>query len=117
MASLNQVLTKASQCLQSAQAEGGNSKLLFDPAAQDRQEQERIAQWVESIKAAIASNDGFVLHYQPIVSLQGEPGEHYESLLRMRHGKGEVVPPMTFLPIPAVQGLLVQRLGEPAGRE
>lgn len=108
IASLNQVLTKASQCLQSAQAQGGNRKVLFDPAAQDRQEQERIAQWVESIKAALASNDGFVLHYQPIVSLQGEPGEHYESLLRMRHGKGELVPPMTFLPIAEEHGLLEQ---------
>ncbi|MDP1698580.1 MAG: EAL domain-containing protein [Xanthomonadaceae bacterium] len=106
IASLNQVLTKASQCLQNAQAEGGNRKLLFDPAAQDRQEQERIAQWVEAIKAAIASNDGFVLHYQPIVSLQGEPGGHYESLLRMRHSKGELVPPMTFLPIAEEHGLL-----------
>ncbi|PKM15228.1 MAG: PAS domain S-box protein [Gammaproteobacteria bacterium HGW-Gammaproteobacteria-2] len=106
IASLNQVLAKASQCLQSAQSQGGNRKVLFDPAAQDREEQERIAQWVTAIKAAIASNDGFVLHYQPIVSLQGEPGGHYESLLRMRHGKGELVPPMTFLPIAEEHGLL-----------
>lgn len=106
IASLNQVLAKASQCLQSAQTHGGNHKVLFDPAAQDREEQERIAQWVLAIKAAITSNDGFVLHYQPIVSLQGEAGEHYESLLRMRHGKGELVPPMTFLPIAEEHGLL-----------
>jgi diguanylate cyclase (GGDEF)-like protein/PAS domain S-box-containing protein len=106
IASLNQVLAKASQCLQSAQAQGGNRKVLFDPAAQDREEQERIAQWVQHIKAAIASPDGFVLHYQPIVSLQGEPGEHYESLLRMRLDKGDLVPPMTFLPIAEEHGLL-----------
>jgi len=106
IASLNQVLAKASQCLQSAQTHGGNCKVLFDPAAQDREEQERIAQWVVAIKAALTSADGFVLHYQPIVSLQGEPGEHYESLLRMRHGKGELVPPMTFLPIAEEHGLL-----------
>src|SRR3546814_19000666 len=104
MASLNQVLTKASQCLQSAQAEGGNRKLLFDPAAQDRQEQERIAQWVESIKAAIASNDGFVMHYPPIVPLPGEPGEHEESLLRMRTGTGVLGPTVTFLPIAERRG-------------
>jgi len=106
IASLNQVLAKASQCLQSAQTQGGNRKVLFDPAAQGREEQERIAQWVEQIKAAIASQDGFVLHYQPIVSLQGEPGEHYESLLRMRLEKGDLVPPMTFLPIAEEHGLL-----------
>lgn len=106
IASLNQVLSKSSQCLQNAQSAGGNQIVLFDPSAMDREEQERIQAWVDRIKAALATDDGFVLHFQPVISLQGEEGEHYESLLRMRQSNGELIAPMTFLPIAEEHGLL-----------
>jgi hypothetical protein len=47
------------------ETEGGNRVMLFDPAARDRAEEERIAQWVDRIRNAIAGDDGFVLNYQP----------------------------------------------------
>ncbi len=106
IASLTQVLSKSGQCLQKAQSAGGNQIVLFDPSAMDREEQERIQAWVERIKAALASEDGFVLHFQPVISLQGEEGEHYETLLRMRQSNGELIAPMTFLPIAEEHGLL-----------
>lgn len=107
IASTQQVLAKAGSCLQNALTEGGNRTLLFDPAARDRAEEERIQQWLERIKAAIAG-DGFVLNYQPIISLHGDDGENYQVLLRMRGPTGEIVMPATFLPIAEEHGLLDQ---------
>jgi len=105
IASVQQVLAKAGQCLASSQSVGGNHTEIFDPAARDRAEEERIRGWVQRIKDALEKG-GFLLHYQPVVSLQGEPGEHYEVFLRMRVGNGEVMPPLSFLPIAEEHGLL-----------
>lgn len=107
IASAQQVLVKASQGLQDAQTEGGNRALLYDPAARDRAEEERLQQWVERIKSAIAG-DGFVLNYQPIISLHGDGGEVYQVLLRMRGPTGEIVKPATFFPIAEEHGLTDQ---------
>jgi len=49
------------------------------------------------IDTALAQ-DGFVLYFQPVVNLQGEEGEFYEVLLRIR-GPTEEVLPAHFLPI------------------
>ncbi|SDD07025.1 EAL domain-containing response regulator [Aquimonas voraii] len=100
-----QVLGKAGQCLQAAISEGGNRLSLFDPAARDRAEEERVRTWVARIQQALKSGD-FMLHYQPIISLQGEPVEFYETLLRMRVGDGEIAPPLAFLPIAEEHGLI-----------
>jgi multidomain signaling protein FimX len=107
IASAQQVLVKASQGLQDAQTEGGNRALLYDPAARDRAEEERLQQWVERIKSAIAG-DGFVLNYQPIINLHGDGGEVYQVLLRMRGPTGEIVKPATFFPIAEEHGLTDQ---------
>ena len=106
IASTQQVLVKAGQCLQDAMTEGGNRVMLFDPAARDRAEEERIAQWVERIRNAIAGDDGFVLNYQPIISLHGDGSEVYQALLRMKGPTGDVVKPATFYPIAAEYELL-----------
>jgi diguanylate cyclase (GGDEF)-like protein/PAS domain S-box-containing protein len=107
IASTQQVLAKAGSGLQNALTEGGNRTLLFDPAARDRAEEERLQQWLERIKSAIAG-DGFVLNYQPIINLHGDGGENYQILLRMRGPTGEIVKPATFLPIAEEHGLLDQ---------
>jgi multidomain signaling protein FimX len=105
IASVTQVLAKASQGVQSAIGVGGNRAEIFDPGAVDRAEEERVQAWVERVREAIDGNR-FVLHYQPIVSLHGEPGEMYEAYLRMRAGQGELVPPLAFLQIAEEHGLL-----------
>lgn len=106
IASVTQVLAKASQGVQSSVGVGGNRAEIFDPGAVDRAEEERVKAWVERIRAAV-DGDGFMLHYQPIISLHGEPGETYEALLRLRGAAaGELVPPQMFLPIAEEHGLL-----------
>ena len=102
-ASLNQVLGKANERLQSALSLGGNRSDIFDPGAVDRAEVERIQQWVLRLRQAMAE-DHFLFHYQPVISLQDEPGAVYETYLRLDAG-GELLQPRSFLPIAEENGL------------
>lgn len=105
IASVTQVLAKASHGVQSSAGVGGNRAEIFDPSAVDRAEEERVQAWVARIQAALDSN-GFVLHYQPVISLRGEPGEMYEAFLRLQGSGDELVSPSTFLPIAEEHGLM-----------
>ena len=104
IASVGQVLTRATDCLQAATNLGGNRFEIFDPGAVDRAEEERVQNWVKRIQEAL-QDGSFRLYFQPMVSLQGEPGEVYEALLRMETN-GEVVPPQSFIGIAEDNGLL-----------
>ena len=105
IASVSQVMSKSSQCLASCVGMGGNRIEIFDPAARDRAEEERIQAWVARIREALAG-DQFVLHYQPIISLTGAEEENYDVYLRMKGAGGEVIPPLTYLAIAEEHGLL-----------
>jgi len=100
------ILTQANGALRAAQAEGGNRVSVFDPAAQAKAAEEKSRHWLKLIKDALASN-GFVLFYQPIISLHGAEGEFYEILLRMNGPKGEIMPGF-FLPIAEQHDLMPQ---------
>ncbi len=105
IASVNQVLAKANQGVQSSIGVGGDRYEIFDPSAGDRAEEERMQAWVERLRTALAEDD-FVLHFQPVISLQGAPGATYETLIRLQSGDGEAIPPRTFLPLAEEHGLL-----------
>jgi diguanylate cyclase (GGDEF)-like protein len=107
IASVPQILAKAQSCLQSAEGVGGNRIEIFDPASRDRAEEERIAAWVTRIKEAL-NEDQFVLNFQPMISLTGDPTENYEVLLRMKAPSGEIVAPEQFMPIAEEHGLLTE---------
>ena len=98
------LLAQAQGSLRTAQAEGGNRVSIFDPAAQDKAAAEKTKHWLSLIDDALA-NEGFILYYQPIVSLHGAEGEFYEVLLRMKGAKGEILPGH-FLPIAEQNGKL-----------
>jgi len=98
------LLAQAQGAIRSAQAEGGNRTNIFDPAAQDKAAAEKTKHWIALIDEAL-DTDGFILYYQPIVSLHGAEGEFYEVLLRMKGPKGEILPGH-FLPIAEQNGKL-----------
>lgn len=100
------VLDKLNEACRLAQSEGGNRIKVFDPAAQDKADAAKDREWLDLIKHAI-ERDGFILFFQPIVSLQGHEGEFYEVLLRMQGTTGEILPGQ-FLPIAERFGLLAQ---------
>ncbi len=105
IASVTQVMAQSGQCLAACESMGGTRIELFDPAARDRAEEERIQAWVQRIREALAG-DQFVLHYQPIISLTGSEEENYDVYLRMKGQGGEIIPPMTYLAIAEEHGLL-----------
>lgn len=105
IASVTQVLAKANHGVQSSIAVGGNRFEIFDPSAVDRAEEERVQAWVSRLRDALDHNH-FLLHYQPVISLQGEPGAMYETYIRLDAGSGETVPPLSFLQIAEEHGLL-----------
>ena len=106
IASVPQVLGKASQGVQSAVAMGGNRSEIFDPGAVDRAEEEKVKAWVSRIRDTL-DKGSFQLHYQPVISLTGNDGhELYQGLLRMEGSAGELVAPPAFLPIAEEHGLL-----------
>lgn len=100
----DQILNQAQAMLRMAQGEGGNRVSLLDPGAQDKAEVEKNQRWLRLIKDALA-NDGFLFHYQPVVSLHGSGKAFYEILLRMKGPKGDITPEH-FMPIAEQNGLL-----------
>jgi diguanylate cyclase (GGDEF)-like protein/PAS domain S-box-containing protein len=98
------LLAQASHALRNAQSQGGNRTDIHDPAATDKAEAAKERQWLELIDKALANN-GFVLYYQSVVSLQGAEGEFFEVLLRLHGPSGEVLPGF-FFPIAERHGRL-----------
>jgi diguanylate cyclase (GGDEF)-like protein/PAS domain S-box-containing protein len=98
------VLTQAATALRTAQTEGGNRVNILDPAAEDKADEEKNKHWLLLVKDALAKN-GFVLFYQPIISLHGAEGEYYEILLRLNGPKGEITPNF-FMPVAEKNGLM-----------
>src|SRR5690606_32111527 len=105
ISSVSQVLSKATEGVNASANVGGNRAEIFDPGAVDRAEQERVQAWVTHLRDALA-NDRFLLHYQPVISLQGETGAMYEAYIRLDVGSGEMVPPLRFHQIAEEHGLL-----------
>ena len=105
IASVSQVLAKAAQGVESSSGVGGNRFEIFDPAAVDRAEEEHVRAWVARLREAL-DNDRFVLHYQPIINLQGDTGATYEALMRLDPGDGQLIPPTSFLQIAEEHDLL-----------
>ena len=70
IASVSQVLAKASQGIQSAANVGGNCFEIFDPGAVDRAEEERIQAWVLRIK------DGSLLDADAMEALRAQVAEN-----------------------------------------
>lgn len=98
---LNHTTTTCRACVQ----DGGNRIQLHDPYAAERAESTRNAHWLKLVKEALASDDGFVLFYQPVVCLQGGEGDYHEVLLRMKSPRGEILPSY-FLPAAQQGGLM-----------
>jgi diguanylate cyclase (GGDEF)-like protein/PAS domain S-box-containing protein len=105
-ANTQNILTQANGALRTAQGEGGNRVSVFDPRAHDKAAEEKTRHWIKLVQDAL-TNEGFVLFYQPIISLHGAEGEFYEILLRMAGPKGEITPNF-FLPVAEQHGLMPQ---------
>ncbi len=101
---INETSSQADECIkraekgcQHAQSEGGNRSHMYNPAIEEMAEHEQVSHWAQKIKHALQKNM-FRLAFQPIVSLHGEPGAHYEVLVRMLDEDQQEIPPAEFIP-------------------
>ena len=88
IASVAAVLAKASQGVQSRSAWAATASRSSTPARSTAPRKSASQAWVARIRDAL-DTDRFLMHYQPLISLHGEPGEMYEAYLRLRgeHGR------------------------------
>ncbi|VAW98927.1 hypothetical protein MNBD_GAMMA22-1365 [hydrothermal vent metagenome] len=95
-ASAEECVLRAESGMKIAHKDGGNQAHLFNPAIEDLGENEQDSHWNAKIKHALRNNN-FSLLFQPIVSLHGESGQHYEILIRMKDDDGKIILPSEFL--------------------
>jgi len=96
-ASLTELMRNADTACYISKEEGRNRIHLFDPNDEDILKRQGELQWIQHIKEALIKND-FVLHCQSIMGIANAEKKHCEILLRLKNKKGELVPPMSFIP-------------------
>jgi diguanylate cyclase (GGDEF)-like protein/PAS domain S-box-containing protein len=106
-----EVLANADIACHIAKARGRNQTHLYSPENDEKVVMHRELGWSTRLQEALKGN-GFVLYYQPIVSVTGPGGgplsTHYEALIRYVSARGEVVSPNMFLPVAERFGLMPQ---------
>jgi len=105
IANADSILGHASSALKAAQGKGGRKVESYDPAAEDKADAQAERDRLAEIHHALKHN-GFVLFFQPIISLQGAEGEYYEILLRMQDKNGKEILPGGFFPVAEKNNLL-----------
>ena len=95
---LQDVMNRAEKGAEAAAKSGGNQYSIYSPAIEDLAEKEADAMWAQKIKLALKNNQ-FRLLYQPLVSLRGDPGAHYEVTVRLLDDDGKEVNAGTFMPV------------------
>jgi len=80
----------------------------FDPAM-ERDFQDRLL--IKRDLRRTLAEEGFEVHYQPIVGAEGQRIVGVEALLRWNHPTRGMIPPTEFIPVAEQTGLMVQ-LGE-----
>ena len=96
VSNLQDCITRAESGCEAARKEGGNQYNIYNPAMEELEEQQQVSVWSHRIKEALRENH-FKLMFQPIISLHGISGGHYEVLVRMLDEKGEEIPPKEFI--------------------
>ncbi|WP_054149231.1 bifunctional diguanylate cyclase/phosphodiesterase [Rhizobium sp. AAP116] len=102
----DELLKLADLALYQGKKENRGGLTFFNPEM--RKEHGRARQVARDLKAAVLLNE-FQLHYQPIVSRDGELAS-FEALLRWKHPLNGMIPPDQFIPI-AEQSGIIDRLG------
>lgn len=90
--SIEAILDNANKACLQVQKKGGDSIARYQPVKTDagQTNNDEALFWQENIREALAS-EGFVLNYQPIVSLHGREQELYDVLIRMKGTDGKPI--------------------------
>ncbi len=93
---LTDILDKAKTCCDEAWEKESNALVLYMPDDEQMGEREKDERWTIQLREAIKENR-LALLYQPIISLQGEPGERYQIYTALRNDKNQLVPASEFV--------------------
>lgn len=99
------LVSRARSACTQASAQGGNRVVLYRPL-ETVDSSGADAQILLGLIRRALDGQGFQLVYQPILPLRKKRHERYEVLLRLRTPQGDLIPPLTFLPVAARHGLL-----------
>jgi diguanylate cyclase (GGDEF)-like protein/PAS domain S-box-containing protein len=96
--SIEVILENANKACMQVQKKGGNTVARYQTAKTDKGEasDDDALFWQGNIRDAL-TNNGFVLNYQPIVSLHGKEQELYDVLLRMKGADGQLIVAEDFI--------------------
>lgn len=84
---------------------GGNLVHVFRPDDPELLDQRESTLWAARIRNAL-NNDGFRLVFQPVMRISDKVIDHYEVLVRMLGEGGELLMPLSFIPIAERTGLI-----------
>jgi diguanylate cyclase (GGDEF)-like protein len=98
--SLSAVLSEADTACFTAKEQGRNRVFAFHDASTSQYMRQTSRGWLKRINDALAEG-AFTLLYQPIMPLEGGPTgtPRVEALLRMSETGGELILPMSFIPV------------------
>ena len=102
------VIRDADIAMYKAKEKSGNSYVIFD--AKMREDVKSHLEFSNDFKEAVEDDD-FILHYQPIISLQDGSIHSLEGLVRWKKKNGELVYPDAFIPYAEKTGMIL-KLGE-----
>jgi len=100
-----ELLRAADLALYEVKSNGRDGYRLFEERMNEEAKTRREIE--VGLREALA-NDGFDVHYQPIVDVKSGVANGYEALLRWRHPVRGNIPPMDFIPIAEQTGLIVE---------
>lgn len=97
--SAHEMLTRSYRATKRASSAESNKLIVYnEQLSPDEDEQERLDTDMVALIDGALENDRFRLHYQPIVSLQGDTRENYSVLLRLMDDNDNELSPEDFLP-------------------
>ncbi len=98
--SMSAIFNEADSACFAAKEQGRNRVVAFHEAQASQSMRQTSRGWLKRINDAISAG-AFTLLYQPVVALAGLPAapQRVEALLRMSETGGELILPMSFIPV------------------
>ena len=100
---LEDAMHKADVALYQAKLDGGNTCRLFSEEVESGM---RARRELELLIRSTAEQEGFELHYQPLLQTNSGACVGFEALLRLPDGKGGLISPVACVPVIETLGLI-----------
>lgn len=101
----NEIIKILGDEIHKARENGGHQVSVFDPAEEEKKARAANQKWIDLITDGVQHNK-FILHFQPVISLQDDKVEHYETLVRLQ-GEDKLIMPADFIGVAKKYGLIL----------